>query len=55
MPHCFFDTSALVKRYYEKNGSEAVDVIIEDDEHAHIIETPDSSIQPFARSDQASG
>lgn len=55
MPHCFFDTSALVKRYYEENGSEAVDAIIEDDEHVHIIGTPDSSTQPFARSDQASG
>lgn len=54
MPHCFFDTSALVKRYYEENGSEAVDAIIED-EHVHIIGTPDSSTQPFARSDQASG
>lgn len=55
MPHCFFDTSALAKRYYEENGSKAVDAIIEDDEYVHIIETPDSSTQPFARSDQASG
>lgn len=29
MPRLFFDTSALVKRYYEKAGSEVVDELVE--------------------------
>jgi predicted nucleic acid-binding protein len=37
MPHCFFDTSALVRRYYEENGSEVVDAIIEDADTTVVI------------------
>jgi predicted nucleic acid-binding protein len=37
MPRCFFDTSALVKRYYEENGSEAVDAVIENDDTTVVI------------------
>lgn len=33
----FFDTSALVKRYYEEPGSERVDDIVEADEHRVVI------------------
>lgn len=32
----FFDTSALVKRYYEEDGSDAVDELIEDDRRVVI-------------------
>ena len=32
----FFDTSALVKRYYEEDGSAAVDELIEDDRRVVI-------------------
>lgn len=30
MEHLFFDTSALVKRYHEEEGTEAVDALVED-------------------------
>ncbi len=33
----FFDTSALVKRYYEERGSETVDEIVESDEVRVVI------------------
>lgn len=37
MSHCFFDTSALVKRYYEERGSKTVDTIVEDDNTTVVI------------------
>lgn len=37
MPLCFFDTSALVKRYYEEKGTEVVDSIIEDKQNQVVI------------------
>lgn len=33
----FFDTSALVKRYYEESGSQAVDEIVESEENRIVI------------------
>jgi predicted nucleic acid-binding protein len=35
--YAFFDTSALVKRYYEKPGTETVDAIVEDDDTTVVI------------------
>jgi predicted nucleic acid-binding protein len=37
MEYLFFDTSALVKRYYEEDGSENVDELIEDEDSTVII------------------
>ena len=37
MEYLFFDTSALVKRYYEEDGSEKVDELIEDEESTVVI------------------
>jgi predicted nucleic acid-binding protein len=37
MEYLFFDTSALVKRYYEEDGSENVDEPIEDEDSTVII------------------
>lgn len=37
MRYLFFDTSALVKRYYEEDGSEKVDEMIDDKESQVII------------------
>ena len=37
MPRLFFDTSALVKRYYEEEGSETVDELIEAEDSEVVI------------------
>lgn len=37
MPRLFFDTSALVKRYYEEAGSGAVDELIEVEDDEVVI------------------
>jgi len=37
MDYLFFDTSALVKRYYEEDGSENVDELIEEEESTVVI------------------
>jgi len=37
MEYLFFDTSALVKRYYEEDGSENVDALIENEESTVVI------------------
>lgn len=37
MGYCFFDTSALVKRYYRETGTEFVDELVEDDERTVVI------------------
>jgi predicted nucleic acid-binding protein len=37
MEYLFFDTSALVKRYYEEDGSENVDELIEDEDSTVVI------------------
>ena len=37
MPRLFFDTSALVKRYYEEEGSETVDELVEADGNEVVI------------------
>ena len=35
--HLFFDTSALVKRYYEESGTEVVDSLVEDDDTKVVL------------------
>lgn len=37
MERLFFDTSALVKRYYQEDGTEAVDALVEDDSSEVVI------------------
>jgi predicted nucleic acid-binding protein len=37
MPHLFFDTSALVKRYYPESGTQTVDSLIESSETKIVI------------------
>lgn len=37
MPRLFFDTSALVKRYYEEEGSETVDELVEAEGNEVVI------------------
>lgn len=37
MDYLFFDTSALVKRYYEEPGSEIVDSLVESEESTAVI------------------
>ena len=37
MPYTFFDTSALVKRYYEEDGTDRVDTLIDDPETTVLI------------------
>lgn len=37
MRHLFFDTSALVKRYYDEPGSETVDGLVESDETKVVV------------------
>ena len=39
MTYCFFDTSALVKRYYPESGTETVDELVEDPDRVVIITT----------------
>lgn len=36
----FFDTSALVKRYYEESGTDVVDELIEDEREVIISSLP---------------
>jgi predicted nucleic acid-binding protein len=37
MDHLFFDTSALVKRYHEEEGTETVDSLIEEEQNQVVI------------------
>lgn len=37
MARLFFDTSALVKRYYEESGTAVVDDLVEDPDHEVVI------------------
>jgi len=37
MPRLFFDTSALVKRYYEEEGSEVADQLVEAEDNEIVI------------------
>lgn len=37
MQYAFFDTSALVKRYYEEQGTETVDSIVEGDDATVVV------------------
>jgi predicted nucleic acid-binding protein len=37
MNHLVSDTSALVKRYYEEDGTEAVDALVEEEQNQVII------------------
>ena len=47
MKYLFFDTSALVKRYHEEEGSEKVDEMIEDEE-THVVITSLSVIEAIS-------
>lgn len=37
MGYCFFDTSALVKRYYPETGTDVVDELVEDDDRTVVV------------------
>ena len=47
----FFDTSALVKRYYSQKGTDAVDEIIETDQNRVVISSLSiiETVSPFRR------